>query len=112
MRSATATRSPVYPERSMTAVAPSVRPRGSTVHRYQRIADDDRGTGGESLANFLGLFSVSLGMAQVVAPGVISKVCGIADDDGNRSLMRLLGLREITHGVAILSNQQPEKAVW
>jgi uncharacterized membrane protein len=26
--------------------------------------------------------------------------------------MRLMGLREIGHGVAILSNQRPEKAVW
>jgi uncharacterized membrane protein len=33
-------------------------------------------------------------------------------DDTNRATMRLMGLREIGHGVSILSNQQPRKAVW
>jgi uncharacterized membrane protein len=80
---------------------------------YQRLADDDRGTGGESLANFLGVFSIGLGLAQVTLPGVVARLCGVDHkDDRNRRTMRLLGMREISHGVAILSNQQPEKAVW
>jgi len=80
---------------------------------YQRLADDDRGTGGESLANFLGVFSIGLGLAQVTLPGVVARLCGVDHkDDRNRRVMRLLGMREISHGVAILSNQQPEKAVW
>src|SRR4051812_21800037 len=95
-----------------SALAPDARPRVSKVRRSQRIADADRGTGGESLANFLGLFSLALGTAQVVAPGVISKVCGINDEDGNRNLMRLLGMREISHGIAMLAKQQPAKAAW
>jgi uncharacterized membrane protein len=96
-----------------TALAPRVRPREEVTLPYQRLADDDRGTGGESLANFLGMFSIGLGLAQVTLPGVISRLCGIDHrDDQNRRIMRLMGMREISHGVAILSNQQPEKAVW
>ena len=96
-----------------TAIAARARPRVTTTARYQRIADEDRGTGGESLADFLGLFSLGLGMAQVALPGVISRVVGIDhEDDRNRTVMRLMGLREISHGIAILSNQQPEKSVW
>jgi uncharacterized membrane protein len=79
---------------------------------YQRIADDDRGTGGESLANFLGLFAVGLGLAQLIAPGGMSRLVGIKNDDRNRTTMRLLGARELSSGMAILTNQQPEKAVW
>src|SRR5690349_16471195 len=79
---------------------------------YQRIADDDRGTGGESLSNFLGLFSLGLGLAQMIAPGGMSRLVGIKNDDRNRMTMRLLGAREFSNGVAILSKQQPEKAVW
>lgn len=79
---------------------------------YQRIADEDRGTGGESLANFLGLFSVGLGLAQMIAPGGMSRLVGIKSDDRNRTTMRLLGMREFSSGVAILTKQQPEKAVW
>src|SRR3954469_15133168 len=94
------------------ALSDDARPRRSTTAPYQRIADDDRGTGGESLANFLGLFSLGLGLAQVLAPEGMSKICGIEDAEGNRTLMRTLGMREISHGVALLSKQQPEKAAW
>jgi uncharacterized membrane protein len=95
-----------------TALAADARPSPERIVPYQEIADRDRGTGGESLADFLGYFSLGLGLAEVLAPEVMSKVCGIADAEGNRTTMRLLGLREISHGVAILSRQQPEKAVW
>ena len=98
-------------QRSM-ALAPQRRPRPEARMRYQQLADSDRGTGGESLANFLGLFSIGLGLAQVVAPAGCRKLVGIDDGDGNAQLMRLLGMREITHGIAMLSKQQPEKAVW
>jgi uncharacterized membrane protein len=96
-----------------TALATKARPRVATTERYQQLADDDRGTGGESLANFLGLFSIGLGLAEVAMPGAIARVCGIDhSDERNRSVIRLMGMREITHGVAVLSNQLPEKAMW
>jgi uncharacterized membrane protein len=102
-----------YGGRLGTALDASVRPNVAATAPYQSIADQDRGTGGESLANFLGVFSVGLGLAQVLMPGVMSRVVGIDHEDNrNTTLMRFLGLREISHGVAILSNQQPEKAVW
>lgn len=96
-----------------TALSPSRRPRTSVTAPYQQLADEDRGTGGESLANFLGLFSVGLGLSQALMPAVMSRVVGIDhDDERNVTVMRLMGLREITHGLAVLSNQQPEKALW
>jgi len=95
-----------------SALGEQARPQPAETARYQRIANEDRGTGGESLADFLGVFSLGLGLAQVLAPATMSKVCGIRDADGNRGLMRALGAREISHGVAILSRQQPEKALW
>ena len=98
-------------QRSM-ALTPERRPRPDGRARYQQLADADRGTGGESLANFLGMFSIGLGLAQVVAPGPMTKLVGITDGDRSRSVMRLMGMREISHGVAVLSRQQPEKAMW
>ena len=95
------------------ALGPSKRPRATTTAPYQRLADADRGTGGESLADFLGYFSVGLGLAEALMPGVMSRVVGIDHEDSqNRTLMRLMGLREISHGVAILTNQQPKKSMW
>ena len=95
-----------------TAIGEQARPRVSTTARYQRIANADRGTGGESLANFLGMFSLGLGLAQMLAPEGMSKIVGIKDAEGNRNLMRALGAREFSNGIAILSRQQPEKALW
>jgi len=95
-----------------TALSERSRPRAAAAARYQRIVNEDRGTGGESLADFLGVFSIGLGLAQFLAPEGMSKICGIKDAEGNSRLMRALGAREISHGVAILSRQQPEKALW
>lgn len=68
---------------------------------------------GEELARGLGWFSIGLGLAEVVAPRGIAKVVGVRGDSGNRLLIRLLGLREIAHGVAILSqNGRSAATVW
>ncbi|AHG91631.1 cyclase/dehydrase [Gemmatirosa kalamazoonensis] len=81
--------------------------------RYQRLADADRGTGGESLSDFLGYFSIGLGLAESLMPGVMARVIGIDhEDETNRNTLRLMGLREITNGLAVLGKQQPEKAMW
>jgi uncharacterized membrane protein len=37
---------------------------------------------------------------------------GIKDDDGNRTVLRLVGVREIGHGVAILFQRNPTGGVW
>ncbi len=96
-----------------TALAERARPRAAVTTPYQRIADDDRGTGGESLADFLGYFSIGLGLAEFLAPRVMSRVIGVKEpDERNELTMRAMGLREIGHGIAILSNQQPAKALW
>ena len=95
-----------------TALGKEVRPRPEVTEPYQRLADQDRGTGGESLADFLGYFSIGLGLAEVLAPQLIARIVGIKHpNERNRTLLRLMGLREISSGIAILSNQQPKKAV-
>ena len=96
-----------------SALAEEARPDTATAATYQRLADADRGTGGESLADFLGYFSIGLGLAELLAPVAMSRVIGVKHpDEQNRVVMRAMGLREIGHGVAILSNQRPTKAVW
>ncbi len=87
--------------------------RADVIRASQQLADDDRGTGGESRADFLGYFSIGLGLAEFLAPVVMSRVIGVKRPDArNVTAMRAMGLREIGHGVAILSNQHPERAVW
>ena len=95
-----------------TALGTEMRPRREATAPYQQLADEDRGTGGESLSDFLGFFSIGLGLAEVLAPTAIARLIGIKHpNDRNRATLRLMGLREITSGIAILSNQQPKKAL-
>lgn len=65
----------------------------------------------EKLARGLGWFSIGLGLAEVLAPGGIAKISGVSKK--NTGLIRLLGLREIAHGVGIFSQgRRPTGAVW
>jgi uncharacterized membrane protein len=62
----------------------------------------------DSLARFLGWFSIGLGTAQVVAPRALCKLVG----GGDARLMRLMGLRELGHGAGILTRPRPTGFVW
>jgi uncharacterized membrane protein len=64
----------------------------------------------EQLARGLGWFSIGLGLAELLAPRGIAKIAGVR---GGTGLIRLLGLREIAHGVAIFAQgKRPTEAVW
>jgi uncharacterized membrane protein len=68
----------------------------------------------EQLARGLGWFSIGLGLAEFLAPRQIGRISGVK---GNTTLIRLLGLREIAHGVAIFvqdkqTGGKPAEAVW
>lgn len=73
---------------------------------------DIRGRPRRRLARGLGWFSVGLGVAQIVAPQGVAKLIGVRPDDRNRTLMRALGLREITSGVGLLSGGRESGWLW
>lgn len=62
----------------------------------------------DSLARFLGWFSIGLGTAELVAPGAVRRMVG----GGDRRLIRLMGLRELAHGAGILTSARPTGWVW
>lgn len=69
--------------------------------------------GDERTAEFLGYFSLGLGMAEFLAPTTMARVIGVRHpDDASRTAMRTMGLREIGHGIAILTGEHRDKAVW
>jgi uncharacterized membrane protein len=59
------------------------------------------------LAKGLGWFSVGLGLAELLAPGIMARLTGFPDNGGTRTLLRTYGLRELGAGVGILSAAQP-----
>jgi uncharacterized membrane protein len=63
------------------------------------------------LARGLGWFSIGLGLAEVLTPRGVAKVAGLPGRD--TGFIRLMGFREIAHGVAILSTGgKSAPAVW
>jgi uncharacterized membrane protein len=58
----------------------------------------------EQIADGLGWFSLGLGVAELFAPRLLSRVIGARED--HPSLMRLFGLREIAAGAVILSGMR------
>lgn len=64
------------------------------------------------VASGLGWFSIGLGIAQVASPGTINRMIGVDDDDRNRTLMQVVGLREIVAGMGILSSERPVRWLW
>ncbi|MBP2311173.1 SRPBCC family protein [Azospirillum soli] len=64
----------------------------------------------EQLSRALGWFSIGLGLAEIAAPDTVARLIGIPDDDGNRTMLRAFGLREVANGVGILA--QPRESGW
>jgi uncharacterized membrane protein len=63
----------------------------------------------ERLAHALGWFSIGIGLAEAAAPGKLAELIGVRNKP---DVFRLMGLREIGHGVTILSQPWPVSGVW
>ena len=61
------------------------------------------------LALGVGWFSIGFGMAEVLAPGKITRLFGV---DRGANLVRGLGLREIASGVGILAGSRLAPVLW
>src|SRR3954452_9967228 len=61
------------------------------------------------LARGLGWFSIALGMTEVIAPGKVAKMLGM---QGQESVIRAYGVREITSGFGILASKRPAPWLW
>jgi hypothetical protein len=74
--------------------------------KYRRAAN----VGAAKLAKGLGIFSIALGLAEVLAPAQVGELIGVREK--YRAVLPLLGIREIAHGVGILSQAKPTESVW
>jgi uncharacterized membrane protein len=64
----------------------------------------------ERRARGLGWFSIGLGLAEIAAPRAVARLIGVNDDETTRNTLFVLGLREITSGIGILT--QPRSGGW
>lgn len=68
------------------------------------------GRRGDRLATLLGLFSLGLGAAQIIAPQAVTRLIGVRGN--HRTLMRTMGLRQVAHGLGILTQRNKAPGVW
>ena len=61
----------------------------------------------QTLARGLGWFSIGLGLAEVAAPGAMTRALGM---EGQEGLVRAYGVREMATGIGILAAK--DKAPW
>ncbi|BBY27253.1 malate dehydrogenase [Mycolicibacterium sediminis] len=67
-------------------------------------------TASRTLATSLGVTSVGLGLSELVAPDGVARMAGVVPTDRARKVLRLLGVRECGHGLAILLGSR--RLVW
>ena len=67
-------------------------------------------------AKGLGLTSIAIGLAEIAAPGKVQELLGIEDRPSHRGILRVLGIRELMHGYALLTEEKPSRemtnSVW
>jgi hypothetical protein len=63
----------------------------------------------------LGLASIGIGLAEIAAPRQVQQLLGIEDKPDHRGTLRVLGVRELMHGVSLLAGRAPRKlrtGIW
>jgi len=62
-------------------------------------------------ARALGVVSLVIGLSEILFPRKLQQTMGI-NNGQNTGVMRVLGVREICHGVDILSHRDPTPGLW
>jgi hypothetical protein len=58
-------------------------------------------------ARGLGYVSIGIGLTELVAPGTVLKLLGLEDTRERRGVLGALGVREVMHGVSLLTEREP-----
>jgi hypothetical protein len=66
----------------------------------------------DTQARALGCVSLAIGVTELVAPRQVARMIGIENGEGDHAaLLRTLGVREVIHGIDILSHRDPTPGV-
>ena len=76
-------------------------------HRTQPIEE----TADAQAARGLGWASIGIGLTEILAPQRLQRLMGLRNDAQNTGILRVLGVREICHGVDILAHRDPTPGV-
>jgi uncharacterized membrane protein len=82
------------------------RVKGAPWHSSDFVADEKG-----PVTNFLGWFSIGLGLAEVFAPQAVARLIGV-DEEEHTTLLRAYGVRELAAGFGILTRPKPTYWMW
>jgi len=63
-------------------------------------------------AQLLGWASIGIGLSELLLPRQIEQKCLGIGNGQNTGVLRVLGVREICHGIDLLSHRDPAPGVW
>lgn len=97
--------------------------RGAISDSYEAVADAVESAAQSAAevppaqcARALGWTSLAVGLTELAATRQLAEVMGLDDTPQNRGILRVLGVREVMHGVGILTktrnNQAMRTGVW
>jgi hypothetical protein len=75
----------------------------------RQARDVDASSTPRAVARGLGWFSITLGLAELLAPRAVSRAAGL---DSSPALVRLYGLRELVCGIGILVSDKVAPFLW
>jgi hypothetical protein len=76
---------------------------------YQRSSEVETGS------EVLGLASIGIGLTELVAPAYVERLLGLDHSPRQRGILQVLGVRELMHGVGILTGTnrtEVSSGVW
>lgn len=79
------------------------------MNQLAKLNATHRGRTALRTARGLGLFSIALGMAELLAPRAMARATGM---QGHELLLRAYGLREIATGIGLLTSPRPSRWLW
>lgn len=62
-------------------------------------------------ARGMGFVSLAIGLTEIAAPRQLERAMGIPNGQ-NTGMLRVLGVREIMHGIDLLSHDDPTPGMW
>ncbi|HEY0010183.1 MAG TPA: hypothetical protein VGB55_15770, partial [Tepidisphaeraceae bacterium] len=59
----------------------------------------------------IGWLSLGIGLAELLAPSQLNQAMGLEDRPSQRGILRAMGVRELMHGLSILTEDRPTAAM-
>jgi hypothetical protein len=78
---------------------------------YDTVADSIADVDDDSARQALAWTSIAIGVTEVAAPLQLQRLMGVYGEH-TTAVLRTMGVREILHGVDLLSHDDPKPAVW